>query len=252
MSNHIMTDEEFQKQFEEDYWKSIDDELNGYAPMFLTDVYIECICGRGFYTHQPDENDYRCGTCFGTCPECGKQHYNTCVPDEVPYKMPPNIPILTRVDTLPYPDNYGKTRIECNCGEVFYTNFPIETDQWIRSQDSPYPWDILTCRCDDCPKCGETHYNKYISDREEKECADEVPQTSPILTRIDTLPHHVINNIFQYAFKEDIFVDENRDTRKRKFSYPPPCLERSTNSLAHIEVDEDNFDDILRQYEPSV
>ena len=91
MSNRIMTNEEFQTQFEEDYWKSMDDELNGYIPMFLTDVYIECICGRGFYTNHPDvKNDYR----FGTCPECGKKHHNTHVPDEVPPKMPPNIPIL--------------------------------------------------------------------------------------------------------------------------------------------------------------
>jgi hypothetical protein len=246
MSNRIMTDEEFQKQFEEDYWKSMDDELNGHIPMFLTDVYIECICGRGFYTNHPNvKNDYR----FGTCPECGKKHHNTHVPDEVPPKMPPIIPILTRVDTLPYPDNYGKTRIECNCGEVFYTDFPIET--CLRSQDPPYPWDLLTCRCDDCPKCGETHYDKYVLDCEEKECEDKLLPTIPILTRVDTFPHHVINNIFQYAFKEDIFVDENRDKRGRKFSYPPPCLERSTNSLAHIEVDEDDFDDILRQYEPS-
>jgi hypothetical protein len=189
-----MTNEEFHKQFEEDYWQTIDDELNGYVPLFITDVYIECICGRGFYTNPPDRCDGRCGK----CPECKKIHYKditnsgediTTTTSE--YKMPQHIPILQRIDT-------------------------------------------------------------YMSDTYISDGSEDIP----ILNRIDALPYRAIHNIFQYAFKEeifeDIFVDENNtQARGRKFSYPPPSLVRSTNSFAYIKDIEDKFDDILRQYEPS-
>jgi hypothetical protein len=41
-------------------------------------------------------------------------------------------------------DDDDETLVNCSCGCSFYTTFPIETDPG----------------CDDCPKCGATHYEK--------------------------------------------------------------------------------------------
>ncbi len=54
-------------------------------------------------------------------------------------------PKLLQTETKEYEP---RTKITCSCGHVFRTDFPIETDPG----------------CDDCPKCGKTHYEKEEND----------------------------------------------------------------------------------------
>lgn len=92
---------------------------------------INCSCGKIFYTFFPIETDPGCDD----CPNCGKTYYDKS--DETDYLYQDN----QEYDNKKNEESEG-TKINCLCGTVFYTNFPIET----------------LPPCADCPKCKRTYY----------------------------------------------------------------------------------------------